>query len=333
LTTRTLLPGMKLGEITNLGGDLCGSSYVDREFLKFLGRKLGFAAMKKLKENHYEQMQYLIQQFCSRVKLSFNGNPNVYITKELDIERICPSLMQYVIGQAREQMEEAEWLIYLDFKTVKDMFDSVVKKIIDLIQRHLASTQCRYVAMFLVGDFSESQYLQTQIQRQFTTQIPFIAVPKQPMAEYGLNIVVLRYCYGIEVSAEWEKHDPPERCTPSGHIFRFHRLVSRGTEVSIDQIFYYTFAVDPNQTDMAINVFTTMDNNAKYCDEDGMKMLGNIKIDFLKEQKKLLGFTLKKKAVEVEFTLAFGDAEIIDRAINKKTGKNLGSFMRKISNF
>ncbi|CAG8681881.1 16539_t:CDS:10, partial [Acaulospora morrowiae] len=111
LTTRTLLPAMKLSEITERSGDLCGSSYVDREFLKFLGKKLGYAAMKKLKENHYGQMQYLVQQFCSRVKFSFNGNPNEFTTKELDMERVCPALIQYVTGVAKEQMEEAEWIV------------------------------------------------------------------------------------------------------------------------------------------------------------------------------------------------------------------------------
>ncbi|CAG8551071.1 1869_t:CDS:2, partial [Dentiscutata erythropus] len=277
LTTRTLLPSMKLGEITERSGDLCGSSYVDREFLKFLGRKLGFAAMKKLKENHYGQMQYLVQQFCSRVKFSFNGNPNEYTPKELDIERICPALMQYVTGQAKDQMEDAEWLIELDYQTVKDMFDPVVKKIIDLIQRQCASTERRCAAMFLVGGFSESQYLQTQIRRHFATQIPIIAVPKHPIAaiergalEYGLNMDivqtrVLKFCYGVEVSAKWEKHDPPERRTPSGRIFKFHRLALRGVEVAVDQKFYYTAGpVVPNQTDMTFNIYITPDNNAKY---------------------------------------------------------------------
>jgi actin-like ATPase involved in cell morphogenesis len=60
LTTRTLLAGGKLGGITERSSDLCGSSYVDREFLKYLGKKLGFAAMKKLKENNYGQLQYLV---------------------------------------------------------------------------------------------------------------------------------------------------------------------------------------------------------------------------------------------------------------------------------
>ncbi|RIB06646.1 hypothetical protein C2G38_2046625 [Gigaspora rosea] len=326
LTTRTLLPGMKLGEITERSGDLCGSSYVDREFLKFLGRKLGFAAMKKLKENHYGQMQYLVQQFCSRVKFSFNGNPNEYTPKELDIERICPALMQYVTGQAKEQMEESEWLIELDFQTVREMFDPVVKKIIDLIQRQCASTERRCAAMFLVGGFSESQYLQNQIRRHFATQIPIIAVPKHPIAaiergalEYGLNMDivqtrVLKFCYGVEVSAKWEKHDPPDRRTPSGRIFRFHRLALRGVEVAVDQKFYYTAGpVVPNQTDMTFNIYITPDNNAKYCDEDGMKMLGKMKID--------LPDPHRGKNRLVEFTLTFGTMEVKATAVNKRSGQ------------
>ncbi|CAB5341566.1 unnamed protein product [Rhizophagus irregularis] len=144
-----------------------------------------------------------------------------------------------------------------------------------------ASTERRCSAMFLVGGFSESQYLQQQIRRQFMNQVPIIAVPKHPIAaiergalEYGLNMEivqtrVLKFCYGVEVSAKWEKGDPPERRTPSGRIFKFHRLALRGVEVAVDQKFYYTAGpVVPNQTDMTFNIFITPDNNAKYCDED-----------------------------------------------------------------
>ncbi|RHZ71894.1 hypothetical protein Glove_249g8 [Diversispora epigaea] len=326
LTTRTLLHSMKLSEITERSGDLCGSSYVDREFLRFLGKKLGYAAMKQLKENHYGQMQYLVQQFCSRVKFSFNGNPNEYNTKDLDIERVCPALMQYVTGRAKEQMEESEWLIELDFQSVKDMFDPVINKIIELIQRQLASTERRCAAMFLVGGFSESSYLQSQIRRHFMTKVPLIAVPKHPIAaivrgalEYGLNMEiiqtrVLKFCYGVEVSAKWEKTDPQERRTPAGRIFRFHKLALRGVEVAVDQKFYYTAGpVVPNQTDMTFNIFITPDSNAKYCDEDGMRMLGKMKIDLPDPQ--------RGKNRLVEFTLTFGTMEVKATAINKRTGQ------------
>ncbi|CAG8759716.1 16011_t:CDS:1, partial [Acaulospora morrowiae] len=42
---------------------------------------------------------------------SDNGNPNEFTTKELDMERVCPALIQYVTGVAKEQMEEAEWIV------------------------------------------------------------------------------------------------------------------------------------------------------------------------------------------------------------------------------
>ncbi|CAG8547937.1 15916_t:CDS:2 [Acaulospora colombiana] len=326
LTTRTLLPAMKLSEITERSGDLCGSSYVDREFLKFLGKKLGYAAMRKLKENNYGQMQYLVQQFCSRVKFAFNGNPTEFSVKELDIERVCPALVQYVEGHAKEQMEEADWLVEFDFQSVKDMFDPVVNKIIELIQRQLSSTERKCAAMFLVGGFSESLYLQSQIRRHFATQVPIIAVPRHPIAaivrgalEYGLHMEViqtrvLKFCYGVEVSAKWDKTDPFERRTESGRVFRFHKLALRGTEVAVDQKFCYTAGpVVPNQTDMTFNIFTTQNNNARYCDEEGMRMLGKMKID--------LPDPHRGKNRLVEFTLTFGTMEIKATAVNKRTGQ------------
>ncbi|KAF0416226.1 actin-like ATPase domain-containing protein [Gigaspora margarita] len=333
ITTRTiLLPDKKLGEITERSSILCGSSYVNREFLKFLGRKLGFAAMKKLKEYHNGQMQYLIQQFCSRVKFSFNGNPNEYTPKELDIERICPALIQYVTGQVKEQMEESEWLIELDFQTVKEMFDPVVKKIIEIIQKHCASTERRCAAMSLVGGFSESQYLQDQIRRHFATQIPIIAVPQHPIAAiergalvYGLNSlkkVFLKYCHGIEVIEKWEKNDPPERRTSLGQISRFKRLAPRGVEVCAGQKFHYIHTVDSNQAEMMVNIVITPDNNARYCDEYGMVMVGKMKIDLSDSQKKKkFKLTLKKQVVKVEIILTFGAEKVMVTAINKKTGQ------------
>ncbi|PKY62189.1 hypothetical protein RhiirA4_449966, partial [Rhizophagus irregularis] len=64
LTTRKLLRDNKLSEITERTGDFCGGSYVDREFIKFLSRRLGKSTINLLKENNYGQMQYMIQQFC-----------------------------------------------------------------------------------------------------------------------------------------------------------------------------------------------------------------------------------------------------------------------------
>ncbi|RIB10754.1 hypothetical protein C2G38_2105307 [Gigaspora rosea] len=216
------------------------------------------------------------------------------------------------------------------------MFDPVVKTIIDMIQMHCASTKHRCAAMFLVGGFSNSQYLQAQIRRHFTTQIPIITVPNHPIAAiergalmHGLNSLkkVLKFNHGIEVSEKWEKHDPPERRTSSGHISRFKHLALKGVEIYVGQKFYYIYKVDSNQTEMMVNVFITPDNNARYCDEHGMVMVGKMKIDLSDSQKKKkLKFTLKKRVVEVEIILTIGFEKVIVAAINKKTGQFYKAF-------
>ena len=92
LTTRKLLQNNQLSEITERTGDFCGGTYVDREFLKFLSRKLGESTINLLRKNNYGQMQYMIQQFCRQLKFDFTGNPNDDETFEFDIEENCPVL-------------------------------------------------------------------------------------------------------------------------------------------------------------------------------------------------------------------------------------------------
>jgi molecular chaperone DnaK (HSP70) len=86
LTIRKLLSEAELGEVTIRTGDLCGSTYIDQEFIKFLERKLGNSAINNLKEHHYGQYQFLIYEFCRNVKLPFTGIEEEYKTFDLDIK-------------------------------------------------------------------------------------------------------------------------------------------------------------------------------------------------------------------------------------------------------
>ncbi|PKK80211.1 hypothetical protein RhiirC2_704424 [Rhizophagus irregularis] len=180
LTMRKLLKHNKLSEITERIGDYCGGSYVDREFLKFLSRKLGQSTINMLRENNYNQMQYMIQQFCQKLKFHFTGDPAGFEPFEFDIEDICPVLKQYCKDDIKEKMEENDWIIDINFEDLKSMFDPVIGKIIRLIRGQLSSSKNKCSAMFLVGGFSESKYLQMRVKEEFRKLVPPIIVPRQP---------------------------------------------------------------------------------------------------------------------------------------------------------
>src|SRR2546430_14629977 len=110
LTTRKLLQDDKLGEITERTGDFCGGTYVDREFLKFLSRKLGESTINLLRENNYGQLQFMVQQFCQKLKFHFAGIPSEFDTFELDVDEFCPVLKQYCKDDIKQKMEDDDWI-------------------------------------------------------------------------------------------------------------------------------------------------------------------------------------------------------------------------------
>ncbi|CAJ0829914.1 10297_t:CDS:2, partial [Entrophospora sp. SA101] len=121
LTTYKLWKEDQLGEITERAGDFCGSTFVDNKFVDYLSSIVSKNAINLLKKNHYGQFQYMVQTFCKQVKFPFSGQDPDF-TYELDIEDVCPVLKQYVTDSVEEQLEETEWIIEIDYDTIKSFF-------------------------------------------------------------------------------------------------------------------------------------------------------------------------------------------------------------------
>ena len=144
--------------------------------------------MSMFEKKHHAAFQYMIQQFCARVKFEFDANSDRFTAKDFDVEEICPPLMQYVRGDEKEQMEEAEWIIELDYETVKSFFDPVVERILRLIGTHLEKSRDTS-AIFLVGELSDSAYLLQRVRRSFSSKVGTIAVPPAPIAAVARGAV------------------------------------------------------------------------------------------------------------------------------------------------
>ncbi|RHZ88849.1 hypothetical protein Glove_21g112 [Diversispora epigaea] len=202
LSTHKFISSDELGDVTKHTSDFCGSNYVGKEFIKFLKRYVGDEAIKILEEQNYDQMQYMIVEFWEKVAFPFSGNFQDFKRYELDLEELCPVIKQYVTGSYKEKLEKDEWIIDIDFETMKSIFEPFIGRIVRLISGHLSNGDgCDFI--FLVGDFSENRYLRKRIREEFADKVKNIAVPKQPQAaivrgavEYGLNMK-------IEKSFQW----------------------------------------------------------------------------------------------------------------------------------
>ncbi|RIA87550.1 hypothetical protein C1645_877992 [Glomus cerebriforme] len=300
LTTRKLLNDEQLGEITERAGDFCGSTFIDAGFIDYLRRKLGDEPIDLLRDNNYGQMQYLIQQFC--------------------------------------KFEDDEWVIEIDFESMKSIFEPVIQTILCLIKAQLDNIKETCSAMFLVGGFSESKYLQKRIHEEFSHRVETISVPTQPMAAiargaaiYGLSIKsddlnnlddnmkcvissrVLKYTYGIKYAPEWKNGDPTNRKILNGRILKFDCLAKRGTKVNINQEVTRTYKpTDHNQTRGIISIYYTQEYEGEYCDDPGMNHLGNLLVD-------LPGAGLDRS---ITFGMVFGKMEIIATSRDEQTGKS-----------
>ena len=210
ITIQKLLENNRLSENTERSGDFCGSTFVDKRFIEYLSRVLGTRVINLLRNNHYGQLQYMIQEFCDAAKHPFTGDDPDFLY-EVDIKRNCPELLQYVSEEVKEEMEARDWIIDIDYYTIKEMFDPIIERILCLIRAQLFYGNCSVI--FLAGGFSQSKYLQERIKQEF--QSIMVLVPKTPLAAisrgaamYGssLSVIssrVLKYTYGIQVRNYW----------------------------------------------------------------------------------------------------------------------------------
>ncbi|CAG8814972.1 9038_t:CDS:2, partial [Cetraspora pellucida] len=307
-------------------------TFIDKKFLELMDSIAGESAMKKLRDNNYGELQYLVREFCEQIKFQFT-----------------------------EELERDQWEIDITFDSIKAMFDPIIDRIIRMIQaqlynaltssfgiartrkarRSILANKCS--AIFLVGGFSQSKYLLNRIKKEFTDSVENISVPTQPAAAicrgaamYGISMNnanvdpnlatakfiigtrVLKYTYGVRVSGVWAESDPPHRKLRSGRIHRFSRLAKRGVEVKIDQEFTGTYLpVEPDSSSLVFYIFITENIDGKYCDEDGMKLLGSLRID-------LPDLHLGTER-PVQFSLMFGKMEITASAKNMINGQSYHS--------
>ncbi|GBB85968.1 hypothetical protein RclHR1_01240019 [Rhizophagus clarus] len=321
----------KLSKVTERTRDFCGSSSIDKEFIKFLREKIETRAINLLMETKNEEFQILIQSFREQVKEGFDGNNMEHCI--IYVPRYTPSLSQYVSKKTRKSMEEVNWTIRVEQEDIKKMFDPTIDRIIRLLHIQLSNNEETCSAMFLVGGLSENKYLQNRIKEEFHNVVKIISVTDQPMCAmqngaviYGLSKLenhennvsnnssrVLNYTYGIQFSSDWTKDvDTPNSKISDRETYKFNPLVRQGTEVTPDQTFSLDFKPESGKSHVKFGIYYTNKVSATYIDEPKMKLMGILNAD-------LPDAHLDNR--NINFGLTFGSKEITAFARNEINGQ------------
>ncbi|CAI2175026.1 5911_t:CDS:2, partial [Funneliformis geosporum] len=322
LTRHELLQNSRLSEITERSGKNCGSSFIDKKFIEFISRKLG-KTVEFLKTNHYSSIQYMVQEFCRRVKIPFTGQKNEFQRYEIDLEEY--HLKEIVEGKEKRLLEKDDWLIYVEFNDVKTMFDPFVGDIIKLMMDQLKNNDKKCSSIMLVGGFSESRYLQDRIRKEFNKIVPNISVPTQPIVavvkgavQFGLQVDivanrVLKRTYGTDIARRSLPNDPLSQKLPNGYTIIFEALARRGKQISPnDKVIKQFKPYSLMQRNIGFDVYVTNELDAKFCDDPGVSLLRDWEIE-------LPEIDNYEEDTTILLTLTFGTVEITATAENQNT--------------
>lgn len=166
-------------------------------------------------------------------------------------------------------------------KTLGDLHCPIVTKIADHIQELLAKDSLRDVkTMFLVGGFSEAQFLRKEISRRFKEKR--ILIPHDPelaiihgAVEFAQDPSLLRArvmgrTYGVNTWIEFDSDEhPPEKREIRPHKVYcrdiFKTLVAKNERIDISEKRSFTLSpVSPEQTQVRLKFYSTHEEDAQF---------------------------------------------------------------------
>ncbi|KAL9052621.1 MAG: hypothetical protein Q9206_004239 [Seirophora lacunosa] len=159
-TVSALKPILQVEEAATGTGRLCGSTFLNRIFNKFLVDKLGLN-----EEWDEEVVEDAMKRFELVTKKAFRGNP----TEEFVIP--VPGLADdpaQGVRRGKFRMTGAE---------VSQIFEPVVQEVVTLVRGQIAATNKTVKAVLLVGGFGQNAYLRETIRGAIDAQIEVMQPP------------------------------------------------------------------------------------------------------------------------------------------------------------
>ena len=276
-------------------GGLFGGIHVDKEFENLMNKAFGDGFIRRFKEQFPNDWQIIMNRFETQKRAEdYVDNEEISIPLPYNFIKSCyhdigedDTINKRIRRFYPENVSVSSDYLNISMDTLGDLHRPIVRKISQHVKDLLSKQSLQDVkTMFLVGGFSEAQFLRKEFSRSFSDKR--ILIPKDPQLaiirgalEFAQDPTLLRArvmgkTYGVRTSQKFdpEKHPPAKReVTPHKVYCRdiFATLVKKGERVDVEDMRTHNFfPIDPDATEISFLFYSTDQEDAEFTTDPGV---------------------------------------------------------------
>nr|XP_034302783.1 heat shock 70 kDa protein 12A-like [Crassostrea gigas] len=326
------------------GGDW-GGTKVDASFKSLLVDIVGKDVMETFISKNKYDFFHLLRNFEVK-KRTINPELNDRVTFTIPVslsETFSEKNPGSIITDAalhskyKNQLTWEKDKLRMEAKLARTLFDETCKHIVDHLKELFMHPSVKDVSsILLVGGFAESPMLQTVIREAFINKN--VIIPQ----EAGLAVLkgavicghepekisgrVCRYTYGVNKITEFDStiHSRFKKILRNNEefcddIFSIHVCVGQIVEVGEPQVKQTYVVVEPDQTKIGFEIYTSNNKEPTYTTDEGCTYLGKVTIDMPDTSKGMdRGATVHMTFSGTEITVTAVDKDDPERAVTTK---------------
>jgi hypothetical protein len=271
----------KVKELTESSGGLCGGTFVDESFMRFLSKRI--PCLDEFLRKDFPSYRTRLLKDWEDHKCGFGhelmSNTD---TKEITLHaKLSRKWEEYDMLQGLPpQSNYSE--IELTQQDMQSIFDPVVDEILELIATQLMLVPDIKV-MFVVGGFAGSPYLIQRIRARFLRDVQHIVCPQNPGSAVCQGAVSLarnpdaivsrisKKTYGTSVTLRFDSSIDPHQFLKVGSDGeqwcrnRFDAFVRKGSRVEVNKgVTKEYIPHSPNQTQMMFDLYSSTEQDPRY---------------------------------------------------------------------
>ena len=290
----------RVRELTESSGGLCGGTFVDDSFLRFLSRKIG--CLDEFLRSGVPSYRARLLKDWEEIKCGFGHEMRSNATTEITLHNRLAVKWEAFDKERGLPPRDSYTEIELTQQDLKLIFDPVVDEILELIAAQLMHVEDIKV-MFVVGGFAGSPYLLQRIRARFSGDVKHIVSPPNPGSAiiqgavslarnpkaydvdrilkktYGTSVTLLDYNPGVDPSHLLKIDKAGGRWCRN----RFDIFVRRGSRIAVNEVVTKEYVPHSDgQTQMLFDLYSSVDQEPKYTEGPNVTNEGGFSVSLPK---------------------------------------------------